>query len=225
MSGSSAFRSRACKYRSCACSILPWAIAWRASWHSPSTFAMMVAPKQHLSRLIIQMPLDHSQPERRMHLGYWQCPNVVAAKRGLVSSIKRPKDQPKDRDCAMSGVVQPPPFELQGHRGARGLKPENTLPAFEVAFDLGVTSIETDVHLTCDGVPILTHDASIQARLCRLLPGSTAPDPASQPLVSTLTCSQLRGYGADRNPDPRRFARQDATVTPLAQLYAERVTV
>jgi glycerophosphoryl diester phosphodiesterase len=32
-------------------------------------------------------------------------------------------------------------FDLQGHRGARGLKPENTLPAFEVAFDLGVTSI------------------------------------------------------------------------------------
>jgi len=115
-------------------------------------------------------------------------------------------------------------FDLQGHRGARGLKPENTLPAFEVAFDLGVTSIETDVHLTCDGVPILTHDASIHARLCRLLPGSTAPDPVSQPLVSTLTFSQLRGYRADRNPDPGRFARQDAMVTPLAQLYAERVT-
>jgi glycerophosphoryl diester phosphodiesterase len=36
-------------------------------------------------------------------------------------------------------------FNLQGHRGARGLKPENTLPAFEVALDIGVTSIETDV--------------------------------------------------------------------------------
>ena len=47
-------------------------------------------------------------------------------------------------------------FDLQGHRGARGLKPENTLPAFEVALDLGVTSIETDVHLTRDGVPIQT---------------------------------------------------------------------
>ena len=44
-------------------------------------------------------------------------------------------------------------FELQGHRGARGLKPENTLPSFEVALDCGVTSLETDVHLTRDGVP------------------------------------------------------------------------
>src|SRR5438105_639400 len=144
MSGSSAFRSRACKYRSCACSILPWAIAWRASWHSPSTFAMMVAPEQHLSILIIQMPLDHSQPERRMHLGYWQRPNVVAAKRGLVSSIKRPQDQPKSRDGAMSVAIKPPPSELQDHCGARGLTPETTLPAFEVVFNLGVTAVETD---------------------------------------------------------------------------------
>src|SRR6516225_5782720 len=48
-------------------------------------------------------------------------------------------------------------FELQGHRGARGLKSENTLPAFEVAFDLLVSSIETDVHLTADSVPVLFH--------------------------------------------------------------------
>lgn len=112
-------------------------------------------------------------------------------------------------------------FDLQGHRGARGLKPENTLPAFEVAFDLGVTSIETDVHLTRDGIPILTHEEALDARLDRLLPGSTAPDPASRPLVSTLTLAQLRGYRADRNPDPGRFLRQDATLTPLARLYAE----
>ena len=39
-------------------------------------------------------------------------------------------------------------FNLQGHRGARALHPENTLPSFEAALDAGVTSIETDVHLT-----------------------------------------------------------------------------
>src|SRR5271166_5116502 len=58
-------------------------------------------------------------------------------------------------------------FVLQGHRGARGLKPENTLPSFEVALDLGVSSIETDVHLTRDGVPILCHDPEVSGRLCR----------------------------------------------------------
>jgi glycerophosphoryl diester phosphodiesterase len=115
-----------------------------------------------------------------------------------------------------------PGFDLQGHRGARALKPENTLPAFEVALDLGVTSIETDVHLTRDGLPILIHDAAINPQLCRRLSAGTVPDPTSQPFVSSLTLVQLRSYRADLNPDPKRFSHQDASVTPLAKLYAER---
>jgi glycerophosphoryl diester phosphodiesterase len=112
-------------------------------------------------------------------------------------------------------------FYLQGHRGARGLKPENTLPSFEIALDHGVTSIETDVHLTRDDVPILTHDAVVSERLCRLRPEVAATDPASQPLVRSLTLEQLRNYRADVNPDRQRFPTQDAVVTPLAQLFAQ----
>jgi glycerophosphoryl diester phosphodiesterase len=115
-----------------------------------------------------------------------------------------------------------PLFDLQGHRGARGLKPENTLPAFEVAFDVGVTTIETDVHLTSDGIPVLFHDAVIGERLCGLLPGSTSPAPSGRLLVRSLTLEQVRGYRANLNPDPRRFPQQDDRVTPLAQRYAEQ---
>jgi glycerophosphoryl diester phosphodiesterase len=114
------------------------------------------------------------------------------------------------------------PFELQGHRGARGLKPENTLPGFEVALDLGVTSVETDVHLTRDGVPVIIHDPIISARLCRRPRASTSPDPAAGPLVSRLTLAELRGYRADRNPDRKRFPTQDRSVTPLARRFARR---
>src|SRR5438067_194429 len=113
--------------------------------------------------------------------------------------------------------------EVQGHRGARGLKPENTLSSFETALDLGVTSIETDVHLTREGLPILIHDAAINRQLCRPLPGASVPDPTRQPLVSSLTLAELRSYRADVNPDHKRFPHQHATVTPLAKLYAERV--
>lgn len=97
------------------------------------------------------------------------------------------------------------PFDLQGHRGARGSKPENTLPGFEFAFDAGVASIETDVHLTADGVPVLIHDPVL-------------PDGSR---IARLTLSQLRGHSVDRNPDPQRFPQQDASVTPLARLFAE----
>src|SRR5262245_61046044 len=114
------------------------------------------------------------------------------------------------------------PFEVQGHRGARGLKPENTLPSFETAFDVGVTSIETDVHLTRDSVPVLIHDPRLNARLYRPLAGSPASALEDQPAVARLSLSELRGYRADGNPDPKRFPDQDPSVTPLARVFAQQ---
>jgi glycerophosphoryl diester phosphodiesterase len=113
-------------------------------------------------------------------------------------------------------------FELQGHRGARGLKPENTLPSFEAGLDAGVTAIETDLHLPRDGVIVLFHDDKINPRLCRLAVPGTAPEPVNRPLISRLTYEQLQAYVADVNPDPGRFPDQDATETPLAKLFADR---
>ena len=48
-----------------------------------------------------------------------------------------------------------------GHRGCAGEAPENTLPSFERALALGAAILETDVHLTRDGVPVLMHDDRI----------------------------------------------------------------
>jgi glycerophosphoryl diester phosphodiesterase len=112
-------------------------------------------------------------------------------------------------------------FEVQGHRGARGLKSENTLPSFEIAFDIGVSSIETDVHLTADSVPILYHDSSVRNPVCRMIPDSGAVDLAAQPAISSLTLAQMRGYRADRNPNIQRFRNQDNHVTPVAKLFME----
>ena len=49
-------------------------------------------------------------------------------------------------------------FDLQGHRGARGLAPENTLAGFAKALEIGVTTLETDLAVTKDGVIVLSHD-------------------------------------------------------------------
>jgi len=51
--------------------------------------------------------------------------------------------------------------KIIGHRGARGLAPENTLPSFKKALDIGVDQIEFDVRVTHDHVPILYHNATI----------------------------------------------------------------
>ncbi|MDO9437614.1 glycerophosphodiester phosphodiesterase [Hydrogenophaga sp.] len=50
-------------------------------------------------------------------------------------------------------------FDVQGHRGARGLAPENTLAGFERALAIGVTTLELDVVLSAEGVPVISHDA------------------------------------------------------------------
>jgi glycerophosphoryl diester phosphodiesterase len=93
-------------------------------------------------------------------------------------------------------------FELQGHRGARGLKTENTLPAFEVAFDLGVTSVETDLHLTKDGVPVIVHDPHVGARA-----------------IAEMTNVEVSRLRVQLNQI--RFPKQDAEPTPLAVLFAK----
>jgi len=112
-----------------------------------------------------------------------------------------------------------PLFDLQGHRGARGLKPENTLPSFEKAFDIGVTSVETDLHLTADGVVVLLHDPCISDKIYRRL-SDDVPDPSESPLVKDLSLAQVRCYRGDQNPDPARFPDQDASETSLATWFA-----
>src|SRR5690348_12902897 len=117
-----------------------------------------------------------------------------------------------------------PAVIVQGHRGARGLRPENTLPSFEAALDAGATSLETDVHLTADGVPVLVHDPFLDARGYCLAPDAPpdTPPPESRPGVHRLTAAQLHGYRADRNSDPARFPTQAAEPTPLAEWFAHQ---
>lgn len=112
-------------------------------------------------------------------------------------------------------------FDVQGHRGCRGLKPENTFPAFETALDLQVTTLEFDLHLSKDGVPIICHDPRLTTKFARLAPDSTTPDPSSKPLISRLTSVELRGYLVDKNPEPQRFPTQEATPTPVAETFCK----
>jgi glycerophosphoryl diester phosphodiesterase len=89
---------------------------------------------------------------------------------------------------AAAGAAQA--FDLQGHRGARGLAPENTLAAFRTAMAIGVDTLELDVHLSADGVPMVTHDPALNRDITRTEQGDWLSAPG--PLVKTLTAEQLR---------------------------------
>lgn len=59
-----------------------------------------------------------------------------------------------------------PTFDVQGHRGARGLRPENTIPAFLVALDSGVTTVEMDLAVTKDHQIIVSHEPWMSSAIC-----------------------------------------------------------
>lgn len=66
-------------------------------------------------------------------------------------------------------------YDLQGHRGARGLMPENTIPAMIKALDLGVTTLELDLAVTNDGVIIVSHEPWMNSLICQTPDGSQIP--------------------------------------------------
>jgi glycerophosphoryl diester phosphodiesterase len=104
-------------------------------------------------------------------------------------------------------------FDLQGHRGARGLAPENTLAAFAKALKIGVTTLETDLAVTKDGVIVLSHDRVLNPDIVR------GPDrawlEARGPAIWSLTLAELRRFDVGRINPATKYARQFGQQTPV----------
>lgn len=109
-------------------------------------------------------------------------------------------------------VSPAPALDLQGHRGARGLLPENTLPAFARALGIGVTTLELDCAITKDGVVIVSHDSTLNPDITRGPDGKWIA--RNDIAIASLTFDELQRYDVGRI-DPgseyaRRFAQQQA---------------
>lgn len=87
------------------------------------------------------------------------------------------------------------PLDVQGHRGARGMLPENTLPAFSYADDLGVTTLEMDTKVTKDGVLVVTHDSVLNPDLVRDASGQWVRDGIP---LNSLTLAQVKDLDVGR---------------------------
>ena len=96
-------------------------------------------------------------------------------------------------------------FDLQGHRGARGLLPENTLPSFERALDLGVTTLELDIAITSDGVLVIHHDPTLNPAITRDASGQFLDKRG--PAIHALTWAQLQAYDVGRLNPRSDYAR------------------
>ena len=79
-----------------------------------------------------------------------------------------------------------------GHRGARGLMPENTIQGFEYILDNDVLAIEFDVLLTKDEVPVITHDFHLSKAITRNAEGNWLSEDG--PRINDLTVSELQMF-------------------------------
>jgi glycerophosphoryl diester phosphodiesterase len=125
-------------------------------------------------------------------------------------------------------LVSAPAFalDLQGHRGARGLAPENTLPAFATALSLGVTTLEFDTAVTKDGVVIISHDRRLNPDITKGPDGHFLTAPA--PVIRDLTLAELKRYDVGAIDPGTRYAKTfseqkavpGTTMPTLAELAA-----
>src|SRR5690348_2638581 len=118
------------------------------------------------------------------------------------------------------------PFDLQGHRGARGLRPENTLPAFAKALEIGVDTLELDTNVTRDGVVVVMHDRRLNPDVARGPDGAWVSPPG--PAIHQLTYAELSRYDVGRLKPGTAYAKVfpdqvavDGTAAPrLSDVFA-----
>lgn len=104
-------------------------------------------------------------------------------------------------------------FDLQGHRGARGLAPENTLAGFARALEIGVTTLETDLAITKDGVLVLSHDPVFNPDVARGADGAWLVPPI--PSIKSLTLAELKRYDVGRIKPGSKYALQFPDQQPV----------
>ncbi len=116
-------------------------------------------------------------------------------------------------------------FDLQGHRGARGLAPENTLASFTKALEIGVTTLETDMAVTRDYIVVLSHDPRLNPDITRGPDGRWLE--SEGPAFYHLSYADLQRYDVGRIDPASRYASQfpdqvpvdDARIPTLRQLF------
>jgi glycerophosphoryl diester phosphodiesterase len=105
----------------------------------------------------------------------------------------------------LQSCASAPGFDLQGHRGARGLAPENTLPAFRKALELGVNTLECDMAITRDGVVVVHHDLWLNPDTTRGPDGQWLTQRG--PAIAELTYAELQGYDVGRLKPGTEYAK------------------
>lgn len=106
--------------------------------------------------------------------------------------------------CHMTRKIHDRDFDLQGHRGCRGLMPENTIPAMLKAMDLGVTTLEMDVVISRDNRVLLSHDPFMSHYITTKPDGTPVTEEEEKSLlIYGMDYGEIRKYDVGLKPHPR----------------------
>ena len=111
-------------------------------------------------------------------------------------------------------------LDVQGHRGARAVLPENTLPAFAYALEIGVDTLELDMGVSKDGVVVVYHDQEVNPAICQTQAGGNV---AKGLLIHELTLTQIKSFdcGARINPRfPKQTPQPGTQIPTLDEVFA-----
>lgn len=118
-----------------------------------------------------------------------------------------------------------PSFSTEAHRGGRGLMPENTIPAMIHAIDLGVTTLEMDIHVSSDAKVLLSHDHYINPQFILDPTGNEIPDRDDKKyILYEMKYEEIRKYDAGSKINPK-FPQQKPVKTfiPLLEELIDSV--
>jgi len=104
---------------------------------------------------------------------------------------------------------------VHGHRGARAMLPENTIPAFEFAIQAGVDVLELDMAVSRDGVIVVSHDPYLRPPTCK--------GPQASAVIHQLTLAEIREWdcGSIQNPRfPKQQTRPGTRMPTLEEVFA-----
>jgi glycerophosphoryl diester phosphodiesterase len=113
----------------------------------------------------------------------------------------------------LAGAAPAGAFDLEGHRGARGLLPENTLPAFAKALSIGVSTIELDIGITSDGALAISHNRRLNPDITRGPDGQWLTEEG--PTIRSLTLAELEKYDIGGIKPGTRYAKTFAHQLPV----------
>jgi glycerophosphoryl diester phosphodiesterase len=184
-----------------------------------------VKPLQAAGYAVVPWTVDDTETMRALldqHVD-----GIISDRPDLLAAVLKEARQKAAGDAAQLAYLER--FDAQGHRGGRGLRPENTLPAFEVGLDKGINSIETDTGVTTDRQSLIWHDQFLNPQSCRRADGQPYT-PENRVYIHDISmadaqrqfiCDKLH-FGPDQkndlalSPVSVAFAAQEHMISPYA---------